>query len=92
MCVPVVSDEVATWAVPPAFRVTGAPTLEPSILNCTVPGGDPATDVRVEVKVTVCPRSDGFAEDVRPTDGVALVLVRLNDTKDVIPMAAAITL
>ena len=56
---------VVRLAMPPP-RVTGAPSDEPSVRNCTVPLGVPLpgeTAVNVAVKVTFDPVGDGLAED-----------------------------
>src|SRR5438445_13383268 len=52
----------------PFTKVTGPPKFTPSILNCAVPVGVPArgaTAVTVAVKVTGCPKVDGFWLEVR---------------------------
>ena len=53
--------------MPPAFNVTAAPALLPSITNWTVPVGVPVageTAATVAVKVTLWPFADGFCDDV----------------------------
>jgi hypothetical protein len=70
---PALSDDVLNWAVPPLkLTVTGAP---PSTANCTVPVGVPdpgAVGVTVAVKVTVCPNTEGLADEVTPVVVLAL--------------------
>src|ERR1044071_3116563 len=61
--------EVVREACPPALMDCGAPRFAPLSLNCTVPGGVPAADVTVAVKVTLCPVRDGLTE----VDTAALV-------------------
>ena len=66
-CEPTLKLEVAPLvATPLALSVTGAPKLEASILNWTVPPGVPlpgAIAVTVAVNVIDCPKVDGFADD-----------------------------
>ena len=68
---------VLVCALPP-LKLTGAPKLEPSTTNCTVPAGVPApgaTAATVAVKVTFCPNTDGVPDDVTPVVVFALFTV-----------------
>ena len=61
------SDEIANVAAPP-LRVPVPSVVLPS-LNVTVPVGVPlagAAAVTVAVKVTDCPKTEGFADEVTP--------------------------
>ena len=61
-----VSVAVENVALPVPSSVTGGPTFDPSIANCTVPVGVPPPDVTVAVNVTICPYVDGFSDDITP--------------------------
>ena len=61
---PMISVEVVNVAPPPLSAEVPS-TVVPS-RNVTVPVGVPVVDeLTVAVKVTDCPRSEGFAEDIR---------------------------
>jgi hypothetical protein len=66
-CEPTLKLEVAPLvATPLTLSVTGAPKLDPSIWNWTVPPDVPlpgAIAVTVAVSVIDCPKADGFTED-----------------------------
>jgi hypothetical protein len=65
---------VAPLVAVPLLSVTGAPKLIPSIANCTVPVGVPAPDT-IAVNVTLCPKVDGFTDDVTVVVVVPLLIV-----------------
>ena len=65
-CVATDSAEVANVAWPDPFKATVASSVEPS-MNLTFPVGVPEpgeTAATVAVKVTLCPETDGFADEV----------------------------
>ena len=69
---------VAPLVATPPDKATAAPKFTPSIRNWTVPVGVPepgATVVTVAVKVTDCPKHDGFNEDVTAVAVLALLTV-----------------
>ena len=77
-CDPTDSDEVVKLAWPVAI-VSVPNTVEPS-LNVTVPVGTPLLggfEFTVAVSVTVCPNTDGFADDVTVVDVAEIVGVLL---------------
>jgi hypothetical protein len=84
-CAPGVRADVVSVATPAAFSVTGAPTLSPSALNCTVPVGTPAADVTAAVKVTLWPEAETTAEEVTP-----VFVAALSTLKDCATSAAAL--
>ena len=79
-CVPVVKDEVVKVATPPALSATGAPRFVPLSLNCAVPVGVPAAELTVAVKVTFCPKLDGFTEASSAVIVLALAIVKVCGT------------
>jgi len=88
MCGPIASDAIAPLVALPPLKLTGLPKSVPSILNCTVPLGVPAPGtlaLTVAVNVTLCPNTDGLADEV------TLVLVSALSTTcvsapDVLPL------
>src|SRR5207237_7690452 len=95
VCVPAVKDEVVKVATPPAFKATGAPRFVPLSLNCAVPLGVPAPDVTVAVKVTLCPKLDGFTEESSAVIVLAFAIVKVCATlvaalKFALPACAAV--
>src|SRR6266542_1428077 len=75
VCVPAVKVEVVNVAAPPAFKATGAPRFVPLSLNCAVPVGVPALEVTVAVKVTLCPKLEGFNEESSAVVVLAFAIV-----------------
>ena len=76
--------EVLKVALPVPSKVTGEPALLPSITNWTVPVGIPvpgAFAATVAVKVTFCPRADGFCDEV-----TVVVLLSLLTTWLTVPL------
>src|SRR6266567_1290433 len=72
VCEPTESEEMLSLAALLPDKVTGAPKLEPSTLNCTVPVGVPApgaTALTVFVKITAWPNTEGLVEEA--SDDVA---------------------
>ena len=67
---PVASVDVVTVATP-AANVTVPSDVVP-LVNVTVPV---TPEGSVAVKVTACPGFDGLAEEIRVTDGEALVTI-----------------
>jgi hypothetical protein len=58
----------AVTSPPLLLRLTGLPAGLPSTKNCTLPLGVPvagATALTVAVKLTLCPVTDGLAEELR---------------------------
>lgn len=55
--------EVVTFAIPEPFRFTVPKTVLPAV-NVTVPLGVVVDEVTVAVKVTLCPKSEGFLDEV----------------------------
>ena len=58
----------------PATQFAGARAVAPS-LNKTLPVGVPEAAVTVAVNVTICPKSDGFADDATVVVVAAAVTV-----------------
>jgi hypothetical protein len=81
-CVPEASAEVVNLAVPaPSFTV---PTVAVPFLNVTVPAGVLLNcGVTVAVKVTDCPKADGFTDEASVVVVLALSTTWLN-TVDVL--------
>src|SRR5207247_9653075 len=71
---------VINVATPPAYNAIGAPRFLPFSLNCTVPLGVPAPDVTVAVKVTFCPKLDGFKEQSGAVAVLAFAIVKVCGT------------
>ena len=72
------SVEVDPEVALPPTRATGAPKFTPSIVNWTVPDGVPApgaTAATVAVKLTDCPKTDGFTDEVTVAVVLALLTV-----------------
>ena len=69
-CVPPPRLVVVRVACPEPFRVAVPRVAAPS-LKTTVPVGVPAELVTVAVKVTDCPRLEGFREETRAVDVAA---------------------
>ena len=63
-CVPTDKEAVVKEALPELWRVPVPIVVDPS-LNVTVPVGVPEVAVTVAVKVTDCPKADGFTDEVR---------------------------
>jgi hypothetical protein len=66
LCVPTDSEEVLNVAEPPPKEI-GDPRFTPPSMNCTVPVAVPDPGARAEtvaVKVTACPKTEGFAFEV----------------------------
>src|SRR6185369_10092559 len=69
---------VAPLVALPPLNATGLPKLDPSILNCTVPPGVPdpgALALTVTVNVTLCPNTDGLADELTTLVVLALLTV-----------------
>ena len=85
-CEPAASVLVTNIAWPEPFRVAVPRVLEPS-LKVTVPVGVPAPGlvaVTVAVKVTGCPNTDGWAEELRPVVVPGSVVVVVVDVDVVV--------
>ena len=66
LCVPTESEDVVNVAEPP-LSVIGEPRLTPPSINWTVPVAVPDPGAIVEtvaVKVTACPKTEGFVSEV----------------------------
>ena len=65
MWLPAVREEVIQVACPALKAALLHPEMAlPPSLNVTVPVGAPVAEVTLAVKVTLCPRLDGLAEDM----------------------------
>jgi hypothetical protein len=80
-CAPTLRLEVVKVATP-ALSAAGPPTFVPSISNWTVPVGVPAGEVTVAVKVTLCPKAEGFAEDETTVVVFAFAMLKERATSD----------
>jgi hypothetical protein len=75
MCDPAVGADVVKVACPEAFRAVGPDRTVVSSLKVTVPVGVPPPLETVAVKVTDCPKVDGFCEELTAVVVSALLTV-----------------
>jgi hypothetical protein len=61
----------------PPVRLTGFPRFEPSIRNWTVPVGVPLPplELTLAVKLTLCPNTEGLAEELTTVALVGLLTI-----------------